>query len=142
VSEVVVSTVGLKWVAGHLMVGADSRGRVIAMSNWDEKEPEWRGVKPSDLLLLAAAGCASYDVVDILTKQREPLAGLETTCTGDQLPDPPNPFTRIHLHFAVRGPIPGHKVERAINLSLEKYCSIVCTLRPTVQVTTDYEVIA
>jgi putative redox protein len=139
VAETVASTVGLKWVAGRLMVGVDSGGRPVVISGWDEKEPPWRGLKASDLLLLAAAACASYDLVEILTKQREPLEGLEATCTGEQQPDPPNAFTGMHIHFTIKGQIAPHKVERAIDLSLNKYCSVVSTLRAGVRITTDYE---
>ena len=136
-----MGTVAVKWVDSQLMTGVDSFGHPLVMGSWPEKEPEWAGLKPSDLLLLAAASCSAYDIVMILTKQREPLAGLEVSCSGEQEPDPPYTFTRIHLHYTVKGPLNPKKVERAIRLSEERYCSVTNTLKPTVKITSDYELV-
>ncbi|MBN1995124.1 MAG: OsmC family protein [Anaerolineae bacterium] len=136
-----MGTVTVKWIESVLMTGADSNGRPLVIGWQRDKEPEWTGLKPSDLLLLAAASCTAYDVVTILTKQREPLAGLEITCTGEQQADPPYQFTDIHLHYTVKGPVNPQKVERAIALSEEKYCSVTNTLKGSVKITADFEVI-
>jgi len=135
-------TVTVKWIESMLMVGADSRGRPLTIGWQREKEPEWTGIKPSDLLLLATASCSSYDVVNILTKQREPLVGLEATCTGEQEEEAPYRFTKIHLHFAVKGAVDPKKVEKAIRLSEEKYCSVSNTLKQSVEITHDFEIAA
>jgi putative redox protein len=124
------------------MVGVDSFGHPLVMGSWPEKEPEWAALKPSDLLLLAAASCSAYDVVLILSKQREPLEGLEVQCTGEQRPDPPYNFTHIHLHYIVRGAVDEKKLKRAIQLSEEKYCSVINTLKPTVEISSDYELVS
>jgi putative redox protein len=142
VADTVESTVGVKWVAGRMMVGADSCGRTVVISGWREREPEWFGLKASDMLLLSAAACASYDVVEILTRQREPLVALETSCTGEQLQAPPHTFTSIHLCFVLTGAIAPAKVERAVQLSMDKYCSVVNTLRPGVAFSHDIEIVA
>jgi putative redox protein len=134
------STVALKWIESQLMAGVDSFGHPIVIGSWPEKDPEWSGLKPSDLLLLAAASCSAYDVLQILTKQREPIEGLEIQCTGEQAPEPPYCFTGIHLHYKVTGKVNLTKLERAIHLSEEKYCSVVNTLRPRVEITSDYEI--
>lgn len=136
------STVALKWIESQLMAGVDSFGHPIIIGSWPEKEPEWAGLKPSDLLLLAAASCSAYDVVQILTKQHEPLEGLEISCTGEQESEPPYRFTKIHLHYKISGLVNIKKLERAIHLSEDKYCSVINTLKPTVQITSDYELIA
>ena len=99
-------------------------------------------MKPSDLLLLAAASCSSYDVVNILTKQREPLQDLEVLCTGEQSEEPPYAFSNIHLHYVVKGPVNPKKVEKAIQLSEEKYCSVTNTLKHSVEITHDFEITA
>jgi len=135
------STVALKWIESQLMAGVDSFGHPVIIGSWPEKEPEWAGLKPSDLLLLSAASCSAYDVIRILTKQREPLEGLEVQCTGEQESDPPYKFTKIHLHYKVSGLVNIPKLERAIHLSETKYCSVVNTLKPTVQITSDYELV-
>ncbi len=136
-----MGTVAVKWIESQLMTGVDSFGHPLVMGSWPEKEPEWAGLKPSDLLLLSAASCSAYDVVMILTKQRQPLTGLEVTCTGEQASEPPYQFTHIHLHYTIKGPLNPKKVERAIHLSEDKYCSVLNTLKPTVEITNDYELI-
>ncbi|NUM47157.1 MAG: OsmC family protein [Anaerolineales bacterium] len=133
------STVALTWIESKLMTGADSFGHPLVIGSSSEKDPKWAGLKPSDLLLLAAASCSTYDVVEILTKQREPLLGLDVQCTGEQEPEPPYRFTKIHLHYKVTGNINPAKLERAIQLSEDKYCSVINTLKPTVEFTSDYE---
>ncbi len=136
-----MGTVSLKWIDSQLMVGVDSYGHPLVTGSWPDKDPEWAALKPSDLLLLSAAACSAYDVVMILSKQREPLEGLEVSCTGEQDSNPPYVFTSIHLHYVVSGKVNVAKLERAIRLSEEKYCSVVNTLKPTVKVTSDYELV-
>ncbi len=133
--------VTLHWPGSKLMTGVDSRGQSLVMGRWEERDPPWMGLKPSDLLLLAVASCSTWDAVTILEKQRQPLQALEATCRGEQAPDPPHAFTSIDLHFAIHGSVAAGKVERAISLSLEKYCSVVNTFDPSVKVSTDYEII-
>ncbi len=134
------STVSLKWISATLMAGMDSRGRTIVIGADRESQPEWLGLKASDLLMLAAASCSTYDVASIMQKQREPLEDLTVTCTGEQDTEPPNTFKSLHLHYHVKGAVSREKLERAINLSEDKYCSVINTLRPTVTITHDYEI--
>ena len=79
---------------------------------------------------MAAAACSAYDVVEILGKQREPLVNLKVTCEGEQDSQAPYTFTKIHLHYLAYGAINPENLERAIQLSEEKYCSVISTLRP------------
>lgn len=136
-----MGTVAVKWVGSQLMTGVDSFGHPLVMGSWPEKEPEWAGLKPSDLLLLSAASCSAYDVIMILARQREPLVDLEVTCTGEQESEAPYTFTSIHLHYRLKGPLNPNKAARAIQLSEDKYCSVVNTLKPTVKITSDFELV-
>jgi len=140
-TETVKGSVCLKWVGSQLMVGIDSRGAPVVIGSQADREPKGQGLKASDLLLLAAAACATYDVVVILTKQRQPLDSLEVICTGEQESEPPYRFLHIHLHYKVRGEIDSQKLEKAIQLSEEKYCSVTNTLKSSVRVTSDYELL-
>lgn len=137
-----MGSITLHWVEDKMMVASDSNGHSIVVGRSPDPQHQWVGVKPSDLLLMAVASCSAYDVVEILTKQREPLADLKVICEGDQLSDPPYTFTRIHLHYLVRGAVNPDKLERAIRLSEDKYCSVVSTLRPGVPVSSDYKIIS
>lgn len=137
-----VSTVAVKWVEGTLMTGADSRGKTIVIGNQGDGSVEMVGVKPSDLLLLAAASCSTYDIVTILAKQKEPVEKFDVVCTGEQMKAPPNRFSKIHLHYIVKGKVNAEKLSRAIHLSEEKYCSVLATLRDLVITSCDFEIIA
>jgi putative redox protein len=136
-----MSTITLRWVEGYLMMASDSNGHSIAIGRSPDPQHVWAGVKPSELLLIAAASCSAYDVIEILTKQREPFVDLKVLCSGEQLPDPPYSFLKIHLHYQVYGNVSSEKLEKAIHLSEEKYCSVISTLRPSVLVTSDFEII-
>lgn len=136
-----MGTVTVKWIESSLMIGTDSAGRPLTIGWAHQREPKWTGLKPSDLLLLAAASCSTYDVLEILAKQREPLEDLEVSCQGDQLAEPPYTFTSIHLHFKAKGAVNPNKLARAIQLSEEKYCSVIVSLKPTVKISTSYEIV-
>ncbi len=93
------------------------------------------------MLLMSAAACSAYDVVNILIKQREPLESLEVLCSGEQENEPPKRFTHIHLHYQFKGELDQAKVEKAIHLSQDKYCTVLNTLRGSVEITSDWEII-
>lgn len=94
------------------------------------------GPSPMQSLLLGLAGCMAIDVVMILEKMRVELEGLTVRVEGDRAPEPPRRFTRIRLVYETRGLAPedGEKLERAIDLSRDKYCSVLHTLRPDTEV--------
>jgi len=136
-----MASVVVRWVESHLMVGTDSNGNSIVIGKLVDDQKRASGMKPSDLLLLAAASCSAYDVVDILNKQREPFKDLQVNCEGIQIEKPPYNFIKIHLHYIVTGAVEAKKLEQAIRLSEEKYCSVINTIRPGVQITNDFEII-
>lgn len=136
-----MSTIILRWVEGNLMTASDSHGHSIVVGRSPEEPSQWLGVKPSDLLLMAVAACSTWDVIEILSKQREPLQDLKVFCNGEQKSEPPYTFTCIHLHYVARGAISRDKLEKAIRLSEDKYCSVISTLRPGVPVTSDFKIL-
>ena len=136
-----MGTVVLRQVEGLMMTGTDSSGHSIVIGKTPGAPQSFIGMKPSDLLLLSAAACSAYDVIDILAKQRVPLVNLVVRCEGDQQNEPPYMFTHIHLHYEVEGDVDAAKLERAIKLSEEKYCSVLATLRPGVPISSDYKIL-
>ncbi|NMC11730.1 MAG: OsmC family protein [Chloroflexi bacterium] len=135
-----MAKVVVRWIKSHLMVGTDSNGNSIVIGNISDDEDYASGIKPSDLLLLAAASCSIYDVVDILKKQRESFNRLQVFCEGIQLDKPPYTFKTVHLHYMISGTVNAHKLQKAIKLSEEKYCAILSTIRPGVEISSDYEI--
>jgi putative redox protein len=133
-------TTVVKWLKNQQFVGTDSSKHSVVMSTQDQDNGI--GITPSELLLLSLGGCTSYDMINILTKKRQQLTALEITVTGEQEADPPWKYTEIHVHYCVRGRDLSEKAVRdAIRLSNEKYCSVAATLRDSVQITHDYELV-
>ncbi|MBN1314883.1 MAG: OsmC family protein [Anaerolineales bacterium] len=130
-------SVTVKWLESRQFVGVDSTGHSAVISS----PADGVGMKPSDLLLIALAGCSAYDVVNILEKKRQRLDWLSVEVTGEQYPDPPWAFTRIHSIYRVRGDLTEEAVKKAIELSEEKYCSVAATLRGSVELTWEVEFI-
>jgi len=132
--------VRVKWVEKRQFVGTGSNKHSIVMSSQDDENNT--GISPAQLLLMALGGCTAYDVVDILQKKCQRLTGLEITVTGEQEPDPPWPYRKVHIQYAVRGKALSEKaVHDAIELSEQKYCSVAATLRSAAEITYDYTII-
>lgn len=132
-----MATSTVKWIGNKTFVGIDSTSHSVVLST----PGDGVGVKPSELLLIAVASCSAVDIVEILNKKRMPLSNLEISVSGEQDNDPPWTFRKIHMHFCVSGKNLNEKaVSQAIELSEEKYCSVAATIRPTAQITTDFEI--
>lgn len=93
------------------------------------------GPGPMDALLLAVAGCMAVDVQVILERSRVPVNGLEVEVTGARAPEHPKRYTRIHLSYTLDGPGEEHqgKIQRAVDLSREKFCSVLHSLRQDIE---------
>lgn len=125
------------WLSDQTYIGTDSTNHSIVMSKPGETSI---GVKPSDLLLVAVAACANVDVVEIVKKRRAVLQKLTVRVTAEQAAEAPWSFQKIHLHYDVSAKgIDQDQLMRAIDLSLNKYCSVRSSLAPAVEVTFDCE---
>lgn len=115
--------VELEWKGG---LGFDGRsGGITTPIDGDGKT----GASPMTLLLLALASCTGSDVVEILRKGRQPLGGLQIEATGERRQEPlPHRYIKVRLVFRVEGAVERPKAERAVRLSLDKYCSVLHTL--------------
>lgn len=98
------------------------------------------GPSPIEALALALAGCMAVDVVDIVTKGRHPLRALTAVLTAERAAEPPRRFMSVGLHFTVSGDVPTTALERALQLSRDKYCSVWQSMRQDIPLTTTYEV--
>ena len=98
------------------------------------------GPSPVDALAIALAGCMAIDVADIVVKGRHDLSSLDTRITAERREEPPRYFVRCTLHFTVVGEVTVHAVERAIQLSRDKYCSVWHSFRPDTELVTTFEV--
>jgi len=98
------------------------------------------GPSPMQALAFALAGCMAMDVVHVITKGRHDLRGLRVDLTGKRAADDPHRFTAITLHYAVTGTVPDATVERAIQLSKDKYCSVWHSMRQDIELTISFKV--
>ena len=131
----------VKWVEDRTFVGTTESGHAVAFgtAHGDGAKP---GPSPMELVLLGTGGCTAWDVVNILGKGREPVDDVAVALEADRAESEPRVFTRIHLHFTVTGRgVDPRKVARAIDLSMDKYCSASAMLAKTAAITHDFEVI-
>ncbi len=134
--------VSVNWVDGMLMVGKSHSGHSITMDGPPEIGGENLGVRPMEMLLLGVAGCTMIDVVTTLKKMRQELTHCETKVNAERADDHPKVFTDIHIQFIIKGKgLDTKKVEKAITLSAEKYCSASIMLGKTASITHDFEIV-
>ena len=134
-----MATTTVRWVNERNFVGVDSTGHSVVLSG----QKDGIGVSPSQMLLVALAACSSVDVVEILEKKRKKLTLLEVIASGEQDPDPPWTYRKIHVKYRLGGKnLTAKAVEQAIGLSQDKYCSVAATVRGVAQITTEYEIVA
>lgn len=102
-----------------------------------------QGMRPMQLLLAALGGCSAIDLISILKKQKQPVDDVRITVTGEREEGAvPSLYRKVHAHFRLFGSIDSDKAERAVSLSVEKYCSVARTLEPHAHVTHSFEIIA
>jgi putative redox protein len=133
----------IKWTGGRQFLGVDAVGHSVVMDAKPEFKGEGSGIRPIELVLHALAGCTAMDVISILEKKRQSITHLEVIARGDQrVDDYPKIYTAVELEYVVTGTgVDPRAVERAIELSEEKYCAVKGMLGPDVGVTTRFRCI-
>ncbi len=128
--------------APFLLKGIDEKGHEVYMDSVPKFGGKWAGFRPMHLLLVSLGGCAVMDVVAILGKMRQEVEDIKAEVTAEPIPNSkPTLFQKIHVHFVIKGNIDEEKLKKALELTMEKYCSVVLTVRPAVPVSYDYELI-
>lgn len=125
-----------EWKLDEVFEGFAENGNKIV---FDADSAHTHGPSPMEAVLMALCSCTSVDVVGILQKKRQPLAGLRVTATATQAVAPPRVFTHIKLTYAVHGKLSRKAVEDAVSLSKNKYCSVSLMLAKAAPV--DYEIV-
>ncbi len=131
----------VKWAENRTFIGTSGTGHKFVFGT-KEEDGSTPGPSPMELVLIGTGGCSAYDVVSILEKGREPVEDVVVELDADRADATPAVFTRIHMHFIVKGRgVKAAKVERAIQLSVEKYCSASAMMAKTAEITHDYEIV-
>ena len=133
----------IKWVDGVMFLGESGSGHSIVMDGAEAQGGRNMGVRPMEMLLLGLGGCASFDVMSMLTKSRQQVTDCRTEVEAERVDAVPAVFSKIHLRFLVSGTnLKESQVKRAVELSAEKYCSASIMLNAAgVEMSHSYEVI-
>jgi putative redox protein len=124
------------WKGEGLLFEATTPHGTIALASALDKPGN--GATPMETLATALGACTAMDVASILVKMRQPLEGMRVEVSGERAEEHPKRFLSLDVVYHLRGDLDERKVERAIELSEERYCSVAATLKPSVPITSRY----
>lgn len=137
-----MSEAKVTYIGGLQFVGVATSGHAIVMDGDIEVGGKNTGSRPMELLLMGIGGCSGMDIVSILKKKKQEVKGLEINVKGQKAETYPKKFTDINIEFVVRGRnIAEDAVKKAVELSMEKYCSVKATLEGSAKVTWSWKII-
>lgn len=133
--------VHIRWQDQASFVGTTESGHGVTMDGPPDAGGQDRGPRPMEMVLLGLGGCSAFDVVHILHKARQSPTGCEVVVEAERAATDPKVFTRIHMQFLLQGAELSEKhVDRAVNLSAEKYCSVARMLASTAEITHEWRI--
>ncbi|MDA8421735.1 MAG: OsmC family protein [Nitrospiraceae bacterium] len=122
--------------------GKATSGHTLSMDADEASGGHNAGFRPMELLLVGFGGCSGMDVISILRKKRQQVSGLKINVKGEKTEDYPKIYKEVHIEYIVKGKgVEKEAVERAIKLSLEKYCSVGATLAKAGTITHSYKIV-
>jgi putative redox protein len=134
--------VRIQWLEGVAFVAETESSHAFVMDGAPEGGGRNLGPRPMETVLAGTGGCTAYDVVTILRKARQDVTDVAVDLDAERAPADPKVFTRIHMHFVVKGRgVKREAVERAITMSADKYCSASIMLASTATITHDFEIV-
>ena len=132
----------VKWLDHMSFVGESGSGHSVVMDGAPDVGGRNMGVRPMEMVLLGLGGCTSFDLVLILQRQRQAVDDVQVEIEAERADKAPRVFTKIHVHYIVKGRgLDPKKVERAVNMTAEKYCSVSIMLSASVEISHDFEII-
>ena len=131
----------VQWLDGRAFVGESGSGHAVVMDGAPEAGGRNIGVRPMEMLLLGLGGCTAFDVVMILEKGREKITACDVELEAERASEDPKVFTHVKLIFRLKGKnLKPAAVERAIKLSMEKYCSATAMFEKTAKIEHEWTV--
>jgi len=120
--------------------GETEKGHRILMDSSPQFGGRNEGPTPMELVLMALGACTGMDVITVLRKKQQDITGYEINVTGERASEHPRVFTRISVEHVIRGNVSREAAEKAVELSTEKYCSVLAMLRKTAEVSVSVKV--
>lgn len=130
--------VNVTWQGNMLFETDTPSGHTVTMDAAPEVGGENKGPRPTEMVLSAAGTCSAIDIVDILRKMRLNVEEFAMEIQGERAEDHPRRFTKVHMHYVLKGDLPVEKVRRAVQLSVDKYCSVSNSLNA--RITSSFEI--
>lgn len=125
----------------YYMQSTNDTGNTVETDGSPDIGGAHKGMRPMQMVLASLGSCSGIDIVQFLKKMRQPLEDIKITVTAEREKDKvPSLFTAIHLHYDLQGELEPKKVERAINMSVDTYCSVARLLEKTATITWDYAI--
>ena len=132
----------VQWLDGRAFVGESGSGHAVVMDGAPDSGGRNVGVRPMEMLLLGLGGCTAFDIVMILERMREKVTGLDIALEAERAGEDPKVFTHVKMIYKVSGRnLKPANVERAVNLSAEKYCSASAMFEKTAKIEHSFEII-
>ncbi|QMU61701.1 MAG: OsmC family protein [Gammaproteobacteria bacterium] len=133
--------VRIKWLEQRSFQAETGSGHTLTMDGPPEHGGQNIAARPMEMILVGLGGCSAFDVVEILEKSRQIVNDCQIEIDAERADEIPAVFTKIHMHFIIAGDELNEKhVKRAVELSVDKYCSVVKMMRPNVNITFDHEI--
>ena len=122
------------------LIAKNEQGVIVHMDGSPEIGGEELGARPMQLVLMALGGCTSMNMLSMLKKMREEVKSYKVSVDAERATEHPMVFTKIHIHYTLEGKLKKENVEKAIALSMDKYCSVTHMLNSTATITHSYEI--
>lgn len=119
----------------------NEHGNTVSVDGSPDVGGEGLGARPTELVLMGAASCSAIDIISILKKMKQPLEDIKVEVQGTKREEHPKVFVKVHMHYILKGDLKELKVTRAIDLSVNKYCTVSKMLEKTAEITTSFEII-
>ena len=133
----------ITWVEGGVFTATSGSGNAVLMHAPLDGDKPTTAPSPMEMVLIGTGGCTAVDIITILQKGRHDICDCVCTLQAERAPTPPKVFTSINMHFIVTGKgLKPDAVQRAIDLSAEKYCSASIMLAKTANITHSFEIVA
>lgn len=134
--------VRVKWTDHMTFVGETGSGHAVVVDSAPEVGGRNLGARPMEMVLVGLGSCSAVDLLLILQKSRQQVTDCYVEIEAERAEEIPKVFTRIHLHYVIKGRGLGEKqVQRAVSLAAEKYCSVSAMLEKTAQLSHDFEIV-